>query len=196
MERRALLQWMIATGGAAVFNTLGPRDLEALGADVHRLVDSTRSHAQSRAMRTLGAQAAATVAAAAERIIPATDTPGATDAGVTAFIDVMLSDWYPAADRTRFLAGLETLDVRSRSRTGRPFSASAVSDQDVLLEEIDREVSTLRASSADAANNHWFGMLKYLTVWGYCTSEPGMRKTLRSWPLPMRYDGAAPVTTR
>jgi len=195
MERRALLQWMIATGGAAVFNRLGPRDLEALGADAHRLVASG-FHAQPRALRTLGAQAAATVTAAAERIIPATNTPGATDAGVTAFIDVMLSDWYPAADRARFLAGLETLDARSRSRTGRPFSASAVRDQEVLLEEIDREVNTMRASNADAANDHWFAILKYLTVWGYCTSEPGMRKTLGSWPLPMRYDGAAPVTTR
>jgi hypothetical protein len=38
-----------------------------------------------------------------------------------------------------------------------------------------------------------FAVLKYLTVWGFCTSEPGMREVLHSLPRPMRYDGAAPV---
>src|SRR5690606_16229899 len=47
------------------------------------------------------------VAAAAERIIPATDTPGAIDAGVPDFIDLMMSEWYPEPDQAAFLAGLQ-----------------------------------------------------------------------------------------
>jgi hypothetical protein len=50
----------------------------------------------------------------------------------------------------------------------------------------------LRKTNADAANNHWFGMLKYLTVFGYCTSKVGQTQHLALWPLPGRYDGDAP----
>jgi hypothetical protein len=35
-------------------------------------------------------------------------------------------------------------------------------------------------------------MLKYLTVYGYCTSEAGMR-ALGLYPMAGRYDGCAPV---
>ena len=36
MERRELLQWMVATGGMAAFNRLSVSDLTTLGHDVHR----------------------------------------------------------------------------------------------------------------------------------------------------------------
>jgi hypothetical protein len=45
-------------------------------------------------------------------------------------------------------------------------------------------------------NEHWFAMLKYTTVFGYCTSEIAMRRTLGAWPRPTRYDGCAPVGAR
>ncbi|MCC6241393.1 MAG: gluconate 2-dehydrogenase subunit 3 family protein [Gemmatimonadaceae bacterium] len=204
MERRALLQWMVATGGLAVFHRLSPADLEHLGADVHRdLLDeqaqpaahgATHSTRPSRrTLRSLSTAQAAIVTAAAERILPKTETPGATDVNVTAFADVMLTDWYTSADRARFIAGLETLDAASRAQHQRTFVACTGLQQTQLLEGIDGEVVRLRRTDATAANEHWFAMLKYLTVWGYCTSEPGMRRTLKSYPLPGRYDGAAPV---
>ena len=206
MERRALLQWMVATGGLAVFHRFSRADLETLGADVHRDLNADATseppahHATHsgtrqtrRALRSLTPAHAAIVTAAAERILPRTHTPGATDANVTAFADVMLTDWYTAADRARLLAGLDALDARSRDAHQRAFVACTVAQQTSLLEVIDDEVVRLRRTNATAANDHWFAMLKYLTVWGYCTSEPGMRQTLKSYPLPGRYDGAAPV---
>ena len=62
-----------------------------------------------------------------------------------------------------------------------------------MVQALDDEVMALRRTAGGAANAHWFAMLKYLTVWGFCTSEPGMREVLRSLPRPMRYDGSAPV---
>lgn len=188
MERRALIEWMVATGGAAAFNRLSAQNLVALGHDVHRQAQSA-----SRAGRALAAHAAHTVRVAAERIIPASDTPGATQAGVTPFIDTMLADWYAPADRDRFLVGLADLDTRSRSRQGRVFVDSAPAAQVAMLEALDDEVVAIRRTRGAAANEHWFAMLKYLTVWGYCTSEAGMRETLHSYPPPMRYDGFAPL---
>lgn len=192
MDRRALIQWMVATGGLAAINRLSSDDIVSIGEEVH-----SRSHLRTASLPSAGslnAHELRTVAIAAERIIPATDTPGATDAGVAAFIDLMLTEWYPEMDQRRFRTGVADLDVRSRVRTRRAFVDATSSEQSALLEVLDSEVSTLRRARSPGANDHWFAMLKYLTVWGYCTSEVGMRKTLHSFPPAMRYDGAASVS--
>ena len=186
MERRDFLEWMVATGGITAIGRLGTTDLMAMGREAHAAPDVY-------AAPVLGVHAAALVTAAAERIIPATETPGATQAGVTKFVETMLSGWYPAADRDRFVAGLPTLDARSRARSGTAFLAASGAEQDAVLQQLDDEVVALRRTDGAAAGAHWFAMLKYLTVWGYCTSEVAMRDTLRSWPQPMRYDGNVPV---
>lgn len=200
MDRRELIQWMISTGGLAAFQRMSARDLESLGAAVHRqanveaiansasTVDDATHASQGR---VLDASATRTVTIAAELIIPRTDTPGATQAGVAAFIETMMAGWYSPVDRQRFLSGLSDLDARSRARTSTVFAQASHADQVALLEAVDQEVSALRRARSTSVNDHWFAMLKYLTVWGYCTSEVGMRDTLHSYPPPMRYDGAA-----
>ena len=179
---------MVATGGLAALDRLSPADLLTIGRDAHR---AAPSHAARE--RTLDAHATALVTIVAEQIIPASDTPGATDAGVTAFVDHMLGAWYTPADRDRFLAGLADLDVRSRARGGVSFAMLDVATQQALLASIDQEVAALRTARDASATAHWFAMLKFLTVWGYCTSERAMRETLHTWPMPMRYDGNAKV---
>ena len=98
MERRALIQWMVATGGLATFARLSPHDLEAIGVAAHRRVRDTRGTAA-----ILTPDELRTVTGVAECIIPRTATPGATDAGVSAFMETMLAEWYPAADVARYL---------------------------------------------------------------------------------------------
>lgn len=192
MDRRELIQWMVSTGGLAAFQRMSARDLESLGADVHRLAHADDADLPSQG-RVLDASATRTVTIAAELIIPRTDTPGATQAGVAAFIETMLAGWYSTPDRLRFLSGLSDLDARSRARTSKAFAQAVSADQVAILEALDNEVASLRRARSPGANDHWFAMLKYLTVWGYCTSEVGMRQTLHSYPPPMRYDGAASV---
>ena len=65
------------------------------------------------------------VATLAEHILPETDTPGARTARVHEYVDTMLTDYYPAADRARFLAGLERANARARALFGRSFLDSA-----------------------------------------------------------------------
>jgi hypothetical protein len=120
---------------------------------------------------------------AADRIIP--------DARVAPFIDKMLADWYTSTERDRFLAGLPELDTRCRARAGRAFVDCAAPDQVAVLTALDDEVTALRTrQDIAAANQHWFAMLKYLTVYGYCTSEAGMR-ALGLYPLPGHYESCA-----
>jgi gluconate 2-dehydrogenase gamma chain len=126
-----------------------------------------------------------TLTAACERIIPADDTPGATAAGVPAFIERMLTDWYDQPERARVTAGIESLDTLGRARHSRAFVDCTTTEQDAILLELDRDGPA-----------HWFGTVKYLTIWGYFTSEVGMVRELGQWPSPGHYDGCAPYSPR
>src|SRR5687768_1886019 len=151
MERRELIQWLVATAGLRCLASLAPQDLLAFGRDVH---------SRAASGRVLSAHALETITVAAERIIPATDTPGATDAGVAAFIDKMLADWHTSAERAQFLAGLPELDARSRARAGKDFVACSEADQVAILTALDDDARAARSGE------HWFARLKYLTVYG------------------------------
>jgi hypothetical protein len=168
MERRELIQWLAATAGLPSL---------AFGREVHR----------RPLRRTLSAHVERTLAAATERILP-----GAAEANVGAFIDKMLADWHTPEERARFLAGLPELDARCRTRVGQDFVACAAADQVAVLTALDDAVTELRSARGRAANQHWFAMLKYLTMYGWCTSEAGMR-ALGLYPMAGRYDGCAPV---
>ena len=171
MERRELIRWLVATAGLQSLNALGAADLIALGRDVHRR--PLHRATSTRVERTL--------AVAAERILP-----GATEVNVGAFIEKMLADWHTDAEREWFVGGLADLDTRCRARAQHDFVDCSEADQVAVLTALDDE------ASAGRANDHWFARLKYLTVYGYCTSEIGMR-ALRLYPAPWRYDGCAPV---
>jgi len=191
MERRELIRLLMATAGLRCLDGLLPDELLAFAAHVH---ESRSTGTQSPGV--LDAHARRTVVLAAERIIPASDTPGATDADVVTFIDRMLADWYNPDERDRFLAGLRELDRRCRAGYRKDFADCAERDQVAVLTGFDNDVAARRRAGGTNPNEHWFATLKYLTVVGYCTSEVAMRRTLGAWPRPTRYDGCAPVGAR
>ena len=169
MERRELIQWLVATAGLPSL---------AFGRQIHR----------QPLRRSLSGHVERTLAVATERILP-----GAAEGNVGVFIDKMLADWHTPAERERFLAGLPELDTRCRARGGRDFVDGLEADQVAVVTALDDAVTALRADRGGAvANQHWFAMLKYLTVYGWCTSEAGMR-ALDLYPMAGRYDGCAPV---
>lgn len=179
MDRRDVLRALASGAAAPLLGSLFPAEMLSWGHEVHLAV------ANQPGAGSLATTVMQTLAAASERIIPADETPGATAAGVPAFIDRMLSDWYDQPERTRVIAGIESLDALSRARYGRAFTACSNAEQDGLLLELDREGPA-----------HWFGTVKYLTIWGYFTSEIGVVRELGQWPSPGRYDGCAPYSPR
>jgi gluconate 2-dehydrogenase gamma chain len=157
VDRRETLRAMV---GVAVWS-LAPRELWALAVE--------------GPARVLDPRQLATINVAAQRIIPATHTPGAGDVHVEQFVELMLAEWYTPAERQAFLEGLTALDG---------FLNAAPERQTAMLESFDAE--------ARGRADHWFARLKYLTVWGYYTSEVGQTRELGLWPLPWHYDGCAP----
>jgi len=183
MERRDLIRWLAATAGVHAVQAFAPAELLAVGRAVHR-------RAASGAEFTPFGHVQRTVVIAAERILP-----GATEANVGVFIDKMLADWHTPEERARLLAGLDDLDARCRASAGRDFVNCAEAEQVAVLTSLDNEVTALRAGPGNeraGGNQHWFAMLKFLTVYGWSTSETGMR-ALGLYPLASHYDGCAPV---
>lgn len=185
MDRRELFHWLSSAAGMAGLSGLAPMELGGLGEWAHR-------HPPSTPFRTLDPHAAGTVTVAAELILPRTETPGATDAGVTAFIDRMLDGWYSAEERDRFLAGLADLDARSRRRGGRDYVGLGAPDQLAEITALDAELTAFRSAPPRGQPTPWFGTLKYLTIYGFCTSKVGASSGLGVGPRPWRYEPCAP----
>jgi hypothetical protein len=131
------------------------------------------------------------VASLAEYILPETDTPGARSAGVHDFIDVMMTDYYPAEERDRFLAGLTRVDQRSERTFGVRFLEGDPAQQLDLVVALNRQAFQDAAAVApdsdwdpeDVGRQSFFRTFKELVLVGYYTSEPGATLELRMNPL-------------
>jgi len=171
MHRRQLLR-LLGTGALLPFV---PRTLEGayrFGRDAHLA-------ALRDGLEVLTAAQAELVTTLADLIIPRTDTPGASDVGVTGFVDHLLAAWYHDDEREHFLAGLADLDRRAGGR----FTALTGDRQVALLVSIDGGKGEL--GSADAE----FARLKSLTVYGYFTAERVVKEVTRDPVIPGRFDG-------
>jgi gluconate 2-dehydrogenase gamma chain len=89
--------------------------------------------------RTLSATQSDLVASLAEHIIPTTDTPGARAAGVHRFVDAVLTDYYGAEERRRFINGLADVDARAQKDHGTAFLKATPQQQVALLTALDNE---------------------------------------------------------
>lgn len=139
---------------------------------------------------------AALVAEVAEIMIPRTDTPGAKDVGIPAFIDKMLKDVYPKDDQARFFAGLADFEARAKREHGRAFLELEPAPRAAMVKQIhDPAVEAERESTLPPAERHrpFILMMKELTLLGYFTSEPGATQVLQYRPIPGAYHACIPL---
>lgn len=124
---------------------------------------------------TLTPAQARTVTALAEVILPRTDTPGASEAGVTAFVDALLTGWLDASDRDRFLAGLDEVDPIARAAHGADFADCTPARQTELVARLDEDLDRRRRDPDIDETRTFFYDVKRFTLAGYFTSEVGLR---------------------
>ena len=178
MERRDLLR---ATGAAAALSFLAPRDALAVWSRI--------AHGGA-ILGGLSEQHLALIGAIADTILPRSDTPSATDVGVPAFVDVIVTENDTTDDRTAFLAGLDAIEARSKSNGGDAFAQLEPAARASLIESIEAESNR----RAEPARTYW--RLKGLIIHGYFTSEPVMKEVLKFEVMPGRFEGAAPMPIR
>lgn len=143
------------------------------------LADRTLAAAQQRYLTD--AQGAL-VSAVAERILPKTDTPGAIDAGVPAFIDLMYGEFMTDDERTLLTAGLIEVEAAAKSAGG-AFATLPAARQDEVL----------RGIAGQTRHEPFWVLMRTTIVLGYFTSEPVGRNVLNYDPVPGRYDGCIPI---
>ena len=180
MNRRHLLGLLGGAAAAPLLAGLTPERLHAAGRAIH-----TR---RRRSLQVFDQHQSETVATIAEIIIPETDTPGARAAKVNEFVDVLLAEWFDEPDKTRFLAGLADVDTRCRDAFGTDFLGATPAQRTAIVAGLDAEVQALRTADAKP-DEHFFGRMKWLTLFGYYTSEVGMTQELHWQVIPGTYDG-------
>jgi hypothetical protein len=177
MDRRDLLR---AFGAATAFALLPHQAVEAWA----------RVAAGLRPTGGLTDAQLALVGAIADTILPRTDSPSATDVGVPAFVDVIVSENYDDGERAAFTAGLDAIDASARTSGGSGFV-------DLFTEARGAAITGIEASADhrdEPAHTYW--RLKGLIVHGYFTSESVMKNVLKYEVMPGRFDGAAPMPLR
>jgi Gluconate 2-dehydrogenase subunit 3 len=130
----------------------------------------------------------------AETILPRTDTPGARDAAVGAFMARYSAACYPPEHIALLKSGLSDIDARMQSLQGKGFRQANEADKAELLTQIDRQAKDHSRESATepGGSPHYFTLMKQLTLFGFFTSEPGATRVARYRPVPGRYKGCIP----
>ena len=168
LNRRDAIRGFALSVGAMSFGLAGGAGAAALGWTPAALTTD-----QGRALE-----------AAAELIMPATDTPGAKAAGVPQFIDRAVGDWCTPVQAKLLRDGLDGLDADAKAEHGAAFADLAAAQQTMLLTRYDEPGGPKRAFMA---------ALKELTTIGYFTSKPGATIALRYDPVPGAYRGCVPL---
>jgi hypothetical protein len=188
MQRRELLRIFAAAAAAPV---LSP-ELFALLRQAHP--------AGSYSLRAFTPHQNDTVIAMAEIILPATDTPGASAARVNEFMDFILADWATEHERVHFLTSLDNIDTQCVPLFGKSFLDSSLLQQTTLLRSLDDAIDWLHESDRlrDGAfpnsrdtqlHGDFFRVFKYMTLYGYYTSEIGFTQELKLEIMPGAFRG-------
>ena len=127
-----------------------------------------------------------------ETILPATKTPGAKAAHVGGFMAVMVRDCYKPGEQETFTKGLTLLEEASQKMNDKGFLESTPAQRTALLTALDAEQKSYSKNKTPEQPNHYFRMIKELTLLGYFTSEIGATQALRYLPVPGKYDGNFP----
>ncbi|WDE11062.1 gluconate 2-dehydrogenase subunit 3 family protein [Thalassomonas haliotis] len=124
-------------------------------------------------------------------IIPATETPSASDVDVHGFIDNQLAFCFSKEEQLAFIRGLEKLQSTAVKQLGQAFAKCHQAQQVDLLNNL---LSDLEDASGDfdSKDKDFFYRTKSLTLLGYYTSEIGATRELAYLPIPGGYRGNVP----
>lgn len=124
------------------------------------------------------------VAEYAEAIIPETDTPGAIEAGVPGWIEVILKDCYSAKDQKFLKEGLAAIVSACQEKNGKSIGKLAAGDQVAFLTAYN---------NAGGDGNAFLGQFKELVKFTYVNSELGATKAFQFDLVPGKWVASMPL---
>jgi len=121
----------------------------------------------------------------AETILPATDTPGAREADAASFMKKIVSDFYTNDEQNIFLAGIKTIGLRSKQKFNKDYIDLSHDNRNILLNDFENEAGKYYAEHT--SGEHFYIMLKQLTIWAYLSSEVTAKNAFIFSPLIAKY---------
>lgn len=182
MQRREALGWLGGMMLTPLLDSLPSEERWRHGRALHERVAE-----QGAGGRGLPVASLAMVTALADTILPRTDTPGALDVGVPAFVDLLVADWYPERETRELVAGLEALDARCRAEQGKSFAELAEEGRRSFLGGVDGKPGN--AGTPEAT----YRRVKDAIVYGFLTSKQ-IAEMQRTLPIMLdRFEGCIPM---
>jgi hypothetical protein len=164
VSRRQFLQSASSLSGIAYLRLTGP----ALAVIAQA---ASAAKQESASFRVLGKIEAADFEAIAARIIPTTDTPGATEAGVIHFFDNAFAD--------------EMSDQLDAARAGLAAFNASIKDSGSMADrfsDLDTDAQDAFLHTQDASD--FFGLVREMTIFGFFSmSEYGGNQDHIGWDL-------------
>jgi hypothetical protein len=139
----------------------------------------------SKPAPALDAKQNSMIAVVADAVLPRSDTPGAADLGVVPWIEVIVSDYFPAERRAIFLDDLKAMDDFALAKSGARLAALKGDALGAVMASLDAACGKKDQTPAQRG----YVQLKELIVYGYFTSKPVQQDILKVVIIPGRFDG-------
>ncbi len=140
----------------------------------------------------LSVERALVLEAAAERLLPETDTPGATRCGVGPFIEAQLRDVLELPRQRAFVEGLDALDRAAVAAHGLSFPRCSEPQQFALLEALAKTAESEKPPPD--APEPFIRELRGLAIWALCDSQLGATTVLQYDPVPGEFQACVPLS--
>ncbi|MDA7881466.1 gluconate 2-dehydrogenase subunit 3 family protein [Akkermansiaceae bacterium] len=183
MERRDLMKMIATTVGGSI--ALPEAVFARLGEDLNE-GDLTFFRPAQRAQ----------VAMIAEAIIPETDTPGAIEAGVPEWIEVIVKDCFEEADQRIIIDGLADLALRCQKAHGKSIAQLSGKEQVAFLNKMNHDTQAEkreRAKKEGKQRRTFLEQFKDLTKLCYCSSEVGATQAFEYHLVPGKWVASMPL---
>lgn len=138
------------------------------------------------------------VAEVAEHIIPKTSTAGAKEAGVPAFIELMLADCYRKPEQESFVEGVVELEKAGFLSQSKDQQVATLKNVETTTKELMKAYNEQRVKVGDnvdavtmsekAKGVPFWRLMKELTLVGYFTSKEGIEQNFDYRPVPGKWE--------
>lgn len=176
MDRRLMLQGLLAVCGAGTLAACGGADEVAVKALPSGGADFTAKH------RVF-------LSKLSDIIIPQTDSPGALNAGVPAKVELVMTDRFRAPERKKWLDGLTRIHKALDLSVGGNFLKSSAANQINAVSKLDAAAYSEGGNAPEG-----YRRIKDAIATAYYLSEPGATKELRYEPVPGDWKACIPFS--
>jgi len=171
VDRRTAIKG-VAVGMGAVSSLPILNNLASAQAHQHHAVAPMVAETVAKAPAFFNKQQYATITELASLIIPTDETPGAREAKVNEYIDLIVGE-SPFDVQKVFLDGLAWLDKASKDRHKKNFVNLSNAQQVGLLTEISK---IKNPAPSEATQARFFKAIKDMTIDGFYTSKIGIEE--------------------